>query len=231
MKPVPSSDPVPPDPQPPSTPLLPASPPKTPPRAVSAGNGLGNAMGLPVPSTPNRGSGTPGALPTLSELLASSRRFKPRPRPPSRKLRSAATTPAPDDHASVRRDADLAQADADALPALLVAEREASPAHTVASRTRTLLSSPASGSSGSPQSVPSRPRSPVSPLFAHSTAFAPPFASTQAGAAPMPASQPQLGYNSQFDVEGQVGMVSDLLEKDVDFDGWLRDIPEVETEK
>lgn len=39
-----------------------------------------------------------------------------------------------------------------------------------------------------------------------------------------------MGYNSQFDVEGQVGMVSDLLEKDVDFDGWLRDIPEMEAE-
>ncbi len=39
-----------------------------------------------------------------------------------------------------------------------------------------------------------------------------------------------MGYNSQFDVEGQVGLVSDLLERDVDFDGWLRDIPEVEAE-
>ena len=39
-----------------------------------------------------------------------------------------------------------------------------------------------------------------------------------------------IGYNSQFDLEGQIGMVNDLLEKDVDFDGWLRDIPEVDAE-
>ena len=34
-----------------------------------------------------------------------------------------------------------------------------------------------------------------------------------------------LGFNSQFDVEGQVDRVSELLEKDVDFDGWLKSIP------
>ena len=39
-----------------------------------------------------------------------------------------------------------------------------------------------------------------------------------------------MGYNSQFDLEGQIGEVSDLLERDVDFDGWLRDIPEVDAE-
>lgn len=128
--------------------------------------------------------------------------------------------------------------------------REPSPAPTAASRARTLLSSPASGSSGSPQSVNERPRSPVSPLFPKSGDFAPPFASTQAGDPAggtfggMAISQAYggsalarggsgaigMGYNSQFDVEGQVGMVSDLLEKDVDFDGWLRDMPEVEAE-
>jgi hypothetical protein len=32
------------------------------------------------------------------------------------------------------------------------------------------------------------------------------------------------GYNSQFDVEGQVDRVSELLERDVDFDGWLNDM-------
>lgn len=39
-----------------------------------------------------------------------------------------------------------------------------------------------------------------------------------------------MGYNSQFDLEGQIGAVNDMLEKDVDFDGWLRDIPEVDAE-
>ena len=32
------------------------------------------------------------------------------------------------------------------------------------------------------------------------------------------------GYNSQFDVEAQVGEVSALLERDVDFDNWLKDL-------
>lgn len=39
-----------------------------------------------------------------------------------------------------------------------------------------------------------------------------------------------MQYNSQFDVEGQVDRVSELLDRDVDFDGWLRDIPEEEGE-
>ncbi len=39
-----------------------------------------------------------------------------------------------------------------------------------------------------------------------------------------------MGYNSQFDLEGQIGAVNDILERDVDFDGWLRDIPEVDAE-
>ena len=39
-----------------------------------------------------------------------------------------------------------------------------------------------------------------------------------------------IGYNSQFDLEDQFGMVSDLLERDVGLDGWLRDIPEVDAE-
>jgi Wiskott-Aldrich syndrome protein len=34
-----------------------------------------------------------------------------------------------------------------------------------------------------------------------------------------------FGYNSQFDVEGQVDRVSELLERDVDFEGWLKDLP------
>jgi hypothetical protein len=37
-----------------------------------------------------------------------------------------------------------------------------------------------------------------------------------------------MGYNSQFDVEGQVDRVSEMLERDVDFDGWLKDVPEDE---
>lgn len=35
-----------------------------------------------------------------------------------------------------------------------------------------------------------------------------------------------MGYSSQFDVEAQVGHVNAFLEKDVDFDGWLKDLPD-----
>lgn len=40
-----------------------------------------------------------------------------------------------------------------------------------------------------------------------------------------------LGYSSQFDVDKHVNQVNELLEKDVDFDGWLKDIPEVEDDE
>ncbi|KAG5642044.1 hypothetical protein DXG03_003742 [Asterophora parasitica] len=55
--------------------------------------------------------------------------------------------------------------------------------------------------------------------------FEPPFASTQAGAG-----GGWVGYNSQFDVDGKVDLVSKFIEKDVDFDGWLRD-PSAEVEE
>ncbi|TFK45925.1 hypothetical protein OE88DRAFT_1073917 [Heliocybe sulcata] len=35
-----------------------------------------------------------------------------------------------------------------------------------------------------------------------------------------------MDYNSQFDVEGRVGRVDEILDKDVDFDGWLREVSE-----
>jgi hypothetical protein len=40
-----------------------------------------------------------------------------------------------------------------------------------------------------------------------------------------------MGYSSQFDVERHVDRVSELLEKDVDFDGWLRDMPAAEEQE
>ncbi|KAJ2999808.1 hypothetical protein NUW54_g6880 [Trametes sanguinea] len=56
-----------PQPVPPSTPPLPTSPVAAPVTPVSKGKGLGNAKGLPVPTTPDA-----HPLPTLTELLASS---------------------------------------------------------------------------------------------------------------------------------------------------------------
>lgn len=54
--------------------------------------------------------------------------------------------------------------------------------------------------------------------------FDPPFQSTQQGGKQHKFGG-WMGYNSQFDVDGQVSQVDKLLEKDVqvDYDGWLRD--------
>lgn len=78
----------------------------------------------------------------------------------------------------------------------------------------------------------------MSPLFSQQGGFVPPLTSTQFAGGPGQGTGLSrggsgvfgMGYSSQFDVEGQVGMVSEILDRDVDFDGWLRDIPEVETE-
>ena len=174
-------------------------------------------------------------LPTLSDLLASSRRSKPRPRPPSRKAKSVK---------------DIGQP----LQAESVHERGGSPIspeRRPSSPARTYFSSPASGSShSSPLQRKLRSKSPVSPLLSHSLHmedFSPPFVSTQQFHAPGTSlldvpNKPiglgrqdggslargssgifGMGYNSQFDVEAQVGEVSALLERDVDFDNWLKD--------
>ncbi len=223
---------------PPSTPPPISSLPTAPVTPVSRHKGLGNAKGIPVPTTPNS-----NPLPNLTDLLATSRRSRPRPRPPSRK-----STP----HSRARsRESDEALDLETDLPAVAEDEGEREP-----SPTKTYFSSPASGSSGSPGSVAQRAASPVSPLgfTQHPSAFAPRFASSQRplllgdGEDPFlaaPATRgglPQgdgglmrgssgffgMGYSSQFDVEGHVEQVSELLGHDVDFDGWLRDPDEDE---
>ncbi|KAI0695573.1 hypothetical protein C8T65DRAFT_665013 [Cerioporus squamosus] len=216
-----------PAPVPPSTPP-PSSPPARPVTPVSRGKGLGNAKGLPVPSTPD-----PHPLPTLTELLASSRRSRTRPRPPSRK-----NTP---HRRAGSRTSDMVSEHELELP--VVAEGADEDEHTPEpSPAKTYFSSPASGSSDSPGSVVQRARSPVSPLFTqHPSAFVPKFVSTQqpggrddpfaGGFAQTQASMMRgssgffgMGYSSQFDVEGHVEQVSELLERDVDFNGWIRDL-------
>ncbi|KAI0333068.1 hypothetical protein GY45DRAFT_1359810 [Cubamyces sp. BRFM 1775] len=224
-----------PQPVPPSTPPLSTSPAKAPVTPVSRGKGLGNAKGLPVPTTPDR-----QPLPTLTELLASSRRSKPRPRPPSRKhtpqsQAGGSTNKAGHARRQVEVETELTGVAEDSEP-------EPSP-------TKTYFSSPASGSSDSASIVH---RSPVSPLFTQNPgAFVPAFVSSQrpsandddpfVGVRSQGPSQGQglmrgssgffgMGYNSQFDVEGQVDRVSELLERDVDYNGWLRDLDEVDEE-
>ncbi|TFK83797.1 hypothetical protein K466DRAFT_528335 [Polyporus arcularius HHB13444] len=219
---------------PPSTPP-PSSPPARPVTPVSRGKGLGNAKGLPVPSTPD-----PHPLPTLTELLASSRRSRMRPRPPSRKS-------TPHRRASSRASDRVSEHELE-LPALAEDadedERSAREHTPEPSPSKTYFSSPASGSSDSPGSVAQRALSPVSPLFTqHPSAFMPKFVSTQqpsghddpfaGGFAQTQGSMMRgssgffaMGYSSQFDVEGHVEQVSELLERDVDFNGWIRDLGE-----
>ena len=213
-----------PAPVPPSTPPPTSSPPIAPVTPVSKGKGLGNARGLPVPATPDQQH----PLPTLTELLATSRRSRPRPRPPSRK--NTPHTRAHGAASSHGSESELPGGAARATP-------EPSP-------TKTYFSSPASGSSDEEEGEAGCGRSPVSPLFGFTQdpgAFAPRFVSTQkagdgAGAGqsdPFAPSQSLgrassgflgMGYSSQFYVEGHVEQVSELLERDVDFNGWLRDL-------
>lgn len=103
------------------------------------------------------------------------------------------------------------------------------------SPTKSLFSSIASESPVTPSSMIVPLRSPATPTFTQNpSAFAPDFVSSQVpyGSNGMGSTLGRassgflgMGYNSQFDVEGQVDRVSELLERDVDFDGWLKDIP------
>ncbi|EGN96452.1 hypothetical protein SERLA73DRAFT_186190 [Serpula lacrymans var. lacrymans S7.3] len=183
------------------------TPMRTPTPSVTNSKGLGNARNLPIPVTPDRD------LPTLTELLASSRRSKRRPRPPSR--RNTQSIPEEQDEINEAHSAPLR----DRTP---TREADLSPA-------KSYFSSPASGYSDSPgvEDLHLRSVTPMMSFTQNPNAFMPQYTSSQ---------QPPFGrvgsgffgYNSQFDVEGQVDRVSELLEKDVDFDGWLRKTPLME---
>lgn len=146
-----------------------------------------------------------GRLPTLSELLAATPQLKTRQRPPLQDVLRAESEPSP--HA---------------------AKENPSPV-------KSYFSTPGSGPSDSPMSNHNLLlHSPVSPMrsFAQNpNAFLPQFTSTQAGGSCHNGTSSGVfggGYRSQFDVERHVDRVSELLEKDVDFGGWLRDVPSVE---
>ncbi|KAH9912192.1 uncharacterized protein BXZ73DRAFT_107561 [Epithele typhae] len=224
-------------PVPPSTPPRTSSSPAALVTPVSKGKvrmhtkGLGNARGLLVPTTPSAQS----PVPTLSELLASSRRSRARPRPPSRR---------DSQHEGVPLDAD---ADMDGA----ASSRPSTPDHA---SQKTYFSSPASGSSNSGASpLAARGRrvaagrgrdisldADAHPFSQDPRAFAPPFTSTQEDDPfAMPPAPPGrdntlmrgssgfLGggpYCSQFDLEAHIEQVSELLDRDVDFNGWLRDL-------
>ncbi|KAA1475856.1 hypothetical protein DENSPDRAFT_450217 [Dentipellis sp. KUC8613] len=172
------------------------------------------------PSTP-----LGGAVPTLTELLASSKRPCKRPSQrleftPSQETAGGATD------GGAGKDGDGGQ------------DKGKAPARPVSQESRAASPSLLLGAD-----------------FTHDpAAFAPPFTSTQQQQLSQPQHQHQhqhqrpepfpggavgvgnglaptssgffgMGYDSQFDVEGGVDRVSELLERDVDFGAWLRDVP------
>ena len=200
-------------------------------------------LGLLVPSTPAQNHERDGdhPLPTLTELLASSRRSKTRPRPPSRKDKDKGELgDVPEGEESPTKDKSKCKEQAN--------DRAHTPDRS-APKSMIMFSSPASGSPMTPSTmshlIPIRsPATPTGAPFTftqHPSGFAPDFVSSQipsvigfgnrlsrggSGAGTWSSGGGlTIGYNSQFDVEGQVGRVSELLERDVDFEGWLRDVP------
>ncbi|KIK93564.1 hypothetical protein PAXRUDRAFT_828839 [Paxillus rubicundulus Ve08.2h10] len=101
--------------------------------------------------------------------------------------------------------------------------------------TKSFFSTPNSNHSNSPISNHNLLlHSPVSPMLSFAqnpNVFLPQYTSTQLGQNPPRHTNSGIlgmGFNSQFDVEKHVDRVSEWLEKDIDFDGWLRDAPSVE---
>jgi len=103
-----------------------------------------------------------------------------------------------------------------------------SPAKSV----KSYFSAPDSDSAESPMQANLLLESPVSPMLSYAqnpSGFLPQITSTQIRkGSPTPDRTNSgafgIGYSSQFDVERHVDRVSELLEKDVDIDGWLRDV-------
>lgn len=129
---------------------------------------------------------------------------------------------------SGKKDQLVAGADAQGFP-----EKVPSPTKSV----KSYFSAPDSDSADSPLKANLLLESPVSPMLSYAqnpSGFLPQIASTQIGKVSPTADRTSngifgVGYSSQFDVERHVDRVSELLEKDVDFDGWLRDMRTVRT--
>jgi hypothetical protein len=182
----------------PTTPPKPATPSKTPPK-----NSVPTAV-----LTPTR------QLPTLTELLASAKKSKTH-RATSRKGNQVATT-------SIDNGQDTEQRRSGKVSSSSTKYVRATGTPHISCSNRDV-----SGEDGEPE------------FTLNPGAFAPDFVSSQlspelhgvhiGSLAPDRGSSAMFGtnYNSQFDLEGQMDRVSELLERDVDFDGWLKDLAEV----
>lgn len=101
---------------------------------------------------------------------------------------------------------------------------------------KSYFSAPDSDPSESPMQANLLLESPISPMLSYAqnpSGFMPQITSTQnRKGSPTPdrtnGGAFGMGYSSQFDVERHVDRVSELLEKDVDIDGWLRDVGTVD---
>ncbi|KAF8548484.1 hypothetical protein OG21DRAFT_1516249 [Imleria badia] len=101
---------------------------------------------------------------------------------------------------------------------------------------KSYFSAPDSDPADSPVKANLLLESPVSPMLSYAqnpSGFLPQITSTQVRKGSPSVGRTNngmfgMGYSSQFDVERHVDRVSELLEKDVDFDGWLRDVRTVE---
>lgn len=202
--------------------------PPTPESAINGGvNTVQDINNIFPPKTPERKALT-------TDLLATSRKSLPRPRPPSRKQLSQRTS---SDADGLSENGDRGGEEYDPSPA---------------KSERSYFSSPVSGSSSGSSHVPAFviPDSPTSPfgLTQDPSRFAPLVASTQLGFTDgmkplndIAGSQGQrssqsgslarqssgafgMTYNSQFDVDSRINNLSHFLERDVDLNHWIRDM-------
>ncbi|KDQ59907.1 hypothetical protein JAAARDRAFT_33494 [Jaapia argillacea MUCL 33604] len=188
-------------------------------------------------------------IPTLMELLATAKKTRPRPRPrlgPSAKKfkitieTSSSPLPSPSRIAQVPPQAQMIEEDspmkvdvqkpATSSPSPPIPSQPATPPFNFTQHPSAFLP---------PVTSTQQPASHSNPPF---TGLSNPNSQSQSQSQPQHSQANRwsavgggsgsgffgLSYNSQFDVEGQVGKVSNMLEKDVDFAGWLRDMsPEV----
>lgn len=177
-----------------------------------------------VPTTPDQRAAI--------DLLATSRKSVPRPRPPSRKDRlreeqmnleaaSEAGDPSP---AKSERSYFSSPASGDSSGSIMSAHLPSSPTSPLNFTQNPEKFAPL-GQSTQASPLARHLRSPSNPRSATSRSQLDPSQPSSAGGGLHRASSGLMGmvYNSQFDLESRVNQVSNFLEKDVDFAAWVRD--------